>query len=247
MGIDIKINVFEGPLDLLLHLIEKNKVDIYDIPISEITSQYLDYIRSMEEEDLDVMSEFLVMAATLLKIKAKMLLPVKEETAEEEEDPREELVRRLIEYKIYKYASLKLKEREMYAEKSFFHSPDIPPQVMAYKEEVDPEDLLSDITLQRLSEVFSFVMRKRVEKVDTIRSDFGQIKQEEIKLEDKVIEVSNYIKKHKQISFCDLLNDQETKEAIIVTFLAILELMKMGRILASQEEIGKDIYIKALE
>ena len=97
MGIDIKVNAFEGPLDLLLHLIEKNKVDIYDIPISEITSQYLDYIRSMEEEDLDVMSDFLVMAATLLKIKAKMLLPVKEEE-EEEGDPREELVRRLIEY-----------------------------------------------------------------------------------------------------------------------------------------------------
>ena len=118
MGIDIKINAFEGPLDLLLHLIEKNKVDIYDIPISEITSQYLDYIRSMEEEDLDVMSDFLVMAATLLKIKAKMLLPVNEEE-EEEGDPREELVRRLIEYKIYKYASLQLKEREMTAEKSF--------------------------------------------------------------------------------------------------------------------------------
>ena len=84
MGIDIKVNAFEGPLDLLLHLIEKNKVDIYDIPISEITSQYLDYIRSMEEEDLDVMSDFLVMAATLLKIKAKMLLPVKEEEEEEE-------------------------------------------------------------------------------------------------------------------------------------------------------------------
>ena len=136
MGIDIKVNAFEGPLDLLLHLIEKNKVDIYDIPISEITSQYLDYIRSMEEEDLDVLSDFLVMAATLLKIKAKMLLPVNEEE-EEEGDPREELVRRLIEYKIYKYASLQLKEREMTAEKSFFRSPDIPPQVLAYREEID--------------------------------------------------------------------------------------------------------------
>ena len=132
MGIDIKVNAFEGPLDLLLHLIEKNKVDIYDIPISEITSQYL-----------DVMSDFLVMAATLLKIKAKMLLPVKEEE-EEEGDPREELVRRLIEYKIYKYASLQLKEREMMAEKSFFRSPDIPPQVLAYREEIDPVQMLSE-------------------------------------------------------------------------------------------------------
>ena len=125
MGIDIKVNAFEGPLDLLLHLIEKNKVDIYDIPISEITSQYLDYIRSMEEEDLDVMSDFLVMAATLLKIKAKMLLPVKEEE-EEEGDPREELVRRLIEYKIYKYAAEELKDLSVDAQKVFFKPETVP-------------------------------------------------------------------------------------------------------------------------
>ena len=246
MGIDIKINVFEGPLDLLLHLIEKNKVDIYDIPISEITSQYLSYIRSMEEEDLDVMSEFLVMAATLLKIKAKMLLPAGEE-GEEEGDPREELVRRLIEYKIYKYASLQLKEREMAAEKSFFRSPDIPPQVLTYREDVDPQEILSDITLQRLSEVFSFVMRKRQDKLDPIRSEFGEIKQEEIKLEDKMTEVSNYIMKYKNVSFYDLLNEQETKEAVIVTFLSVLELMKTGKIYARQDDVGSDIYIEAVE
>lgn len=246
MGIDIKINVFEGPLDLLLHLIEKNKVDIYDIPISEITSQYLSYIQQMEEEDLDVMSEFLVMAATLLKIKAKMLLPGKEEE-EAEEDPREELVRRLIEYKIYKYASLQLKQREMTAEKSFFRSPDIPPQILAYKEDVDPSEILSDVTLQRLSEVFSFVIKKRQQKVDPIRSEFGQIKQEEIKLEDKITEVMNYIEKYRNIKFYDLLDEQETKEALIVTFLSILELMKMGKISVRQEDIGDDIYIQAVE
>lgn len=104
MALDIKLNVFEGPLDLLLHLIEKNKVDIYDIPIAEITEQYMEYIQAMKEAKLDSMSDFLVMAATLLKIKVKMLLPAPEEE-EEEGDPREELVRRLIEYKIYKYAS----------------------------------------------------------------------------------------------------------------------------------------------
>ena len=245
MGIDIKINVFEGPLDLLLHLIEKNKVDIYDIPISEITSQYLSYIQQMEKEDLDVMSEFLVMAATLLKIKAKMLLPGKEE--EEEKDPREELVRRLIEYKIYKYASLQLKQREMTAEKSFFRSPDIPPQILAYKEDVDPSEILSDVTLQRLSEVFSFVMKKRQQKVDPIRSEFGQIKQEEIKLEDKITEVMNYIEKYRNIKFYDLLDEQETKEVLIVTFLSILELMKVGKISVRQEDIGDDIYIQAVE
>ena len=246
MGIDIKVNAFEGPLDLLLHLIEKNKVDIYDIPISEITSQYLDYIRSMEEEDLDVMSDFLVMAATLLKIKAKMLLPVNEEE-EEEGDPREELVRRLIEYKIYKYASLQLKEREMTAEKSFFRSPDIPPQVLAYREEIDPVQMLSEVTLQRISEVFQFVMRKRQDKLDPIRSEFGEIKQEKIKLEDKITEVYNYIIQYKEVNFYDLLNEQETKEAVIVTFLAVLELMKTGKIYVQQENIEDDIFIRALE
>lgn len=246
MGIEIKIDAFEGPLDLLLHLIEKNKVDIYDIPISEITSQYLSYIQTMKDANLDVMSEFLVMAATLLKIKAKMLLPAKEEQ-EEEEDPREELVRRLIEYKIYKYASLQLKKREIDAEKSFFKSSDIPPEVLAYKEDVDPEELLSDMTLQRLSEIFSFVMKKRVDKLDPIRSEFGQIKQEEIKLEDKIIEVGDYVQRHKNIKFYDLLDEQETKEALIVTFLSVLELMKMGKIHVHQDQIGDDIYIQALE
>ena len=104
MAIPVKINVFEGPLDLLLHLIEKNKIDIYDIPIVEITDQYMEYLHSMEQEDLGTMSEFMVMAATLLDIKCKMLLP-KEVNEEGEEDPREELVQKLLEYKMYKYMS----------------------------------------------------------------------------------------------------------------------------------------------
>ena len=108
-ALDVKLNVFEGPLDLLLHLIEKNKVQIFDIPIVTITDQYIEYINNMEEEDLDVMSEFLVMAATLIRIKSKMLLPKDEEVSEEEEDPRDELVRRLLEYKMYKYAACELK------------------------------------------------------------------------------------------------------------------------------------------
>ena len=246
MKIDIKLDVFEGPLDLLLHLIEKNKVSIYDIPIVEITNQYMEYIREMEKTySMESMSEFLVMAATLLKIKSKMLLPQPEK--EEEEDPREELVRRLTEYKIYKYASLQLKEREMMAEKSFFRSPDIPPQVLAYREEIDPVQMLSEVTLQRISEVFQFVMRKRQDKLDPIRSEFGEIKQEEIKLEDKITEVYKYIIQYKEVNFYDLLNEQETKEAVIVTFLAVLELMKTGKIYVQQENIEDDIFIRALE
>ena len=113
MGIPVKLQVFEGPLDLLLHLIDKNKIDIYDIPIVEITNQYMDYIRAMEREDLNVMSEFLVMAATLLDIKCKMLLPKEVTEDGEEEDPRQELVEQLLQYKMYKYMSYELRDREL--------------------------------------------------------------------------------------------------------------------------------------
>ena len=111
MALEVKLEVFEGPLDLLLHLIEKNKVDIYDIPIVEITEQYLDYIRQMQTEDMNVMSEFLLMAATLLDIKCRMLLPREVNEEGEEEDPRQELVQQLLEYKMYKYMAQELEER----------------------------------------------------------------------------------------------------------------------------------------
>lgn len=246
MAIEVKLNIFEGPLDLLLHLIEKNKVDIYDIPIFEITKQYVDYVRAMQEEDLDVMSEFLVMAATLLKIKSKMLLP-KQEDDEEEEDPREELVRRLIEYKIYKYASMQLKEQEYEASKVFFKEKDLPEEVLLYREEVDPKEVIGDTTLLELQKVFQFVMRKRVDKLDPIRSKFGEIKKEEISLEDKLVEVENIIFQKKRIIFRELLEGQESKEMVVVTFLSILELIKVGKVNVTQEGIGQEIQIQALE
>ena len=113
MAISVKLNVFEGPLDLLLHLIDKNKIDIYDIPIVEITDQYMEYIHAMEKEDLGVMSEFMVMAATLLDIKCRMLLPKEVNEDGEEEDPRAELVQKLLEYKMYKYMSYELRDKTM--------------------------------------------------------------------------------------------------------------------------------------
>ena len=177
-AIDVKLNVFEGPLDLLLHLIEKNKVNIYDIPIVTITEQYLEYVNNMEEEDLDVMSEFLVMAATLIKIKSKMLLPKDEEDPEDEEDPREELVRRLLEYKMYKYAAGELKE---------------------------------------------------------------------ISLEEKMAEVREEVRGLEGINFRTLLEMQASKMNIIVTFLAILELMKIGAIAIRQEDIFGEIIIDSLD
>ena len=126
MGIPVKLEVFEGPLDLLLHLIDKHKIDIYDIPIVMITEQYMEYIQQMETKDMDVMSEFLVMAATLVRIKSKMLLPPEVNEEEEIVDPRQELVERLLEYKMYKYASYELKDKQLDASTMMFKNPTIP-------------------------------------------------------------------------------------------------------------------------
>ena len=152
MDMTVKLQVFEGPLDLLLHLLEKNKVNIYDIPIVEITNQYMEYIAEMKRQDLNVMSEFLVMAATLLDIKSKMLLPKQETVEEEEEDPRAELVQQLLEYKMYKCMAYELRDRQLDAQRVMFKEPTIPKEVLAYEQPVDLTELVSDMTLAKLND-----------------------------------------------------------------------------------------------
>ena len=245
MEMTVKLQVFEGPLDLLLYLLEKNKVNIYDIPIVEITDQYMEYIDEMRQRDLEVMSEFLVMAATLLSSKAKMLLPKKKNEDEEEVDPREELVQQLLEYKMYKYMAYELKDRQIDAEKSMYKKPTIPEEVKSYEEPVNLDELVKGITLQKLNKIFKDVMKKQVDKVDPIRSKFGKIEKEEFSLEEKMLYVENYALNRSKFSFKNLLEEQSSKTEIIVTFLAILELMKSGKIYISQEEIFGDICIES--
>lgn len=245
MALPVKIENFEGPLDLLLHLIDVNKFNIFDIPIVEITEQYLEYVRNMDKRDLNVMSEFLVMAATLLEIKAKMLLPVEVDEEGEEIDPREELVQKLLEYKMYKYMSYELKDRMQDAAKAMYKAPTIPEEVEGYIEPVDLEKLLGDLTLKRLNDIFQSVMKRQNEKLDPIRSKFGKIEKEEVSLEDKLEFVDSYAKEHGTFSFRKLLEGQKSKMQIVVTFLAILELMKMGKIMIEQEDTFADIIITA--
>lgn len=244
MDLNVKLQVFEGPLDLLLHLLEKNKVSIYDIPIAEITRQYIAYIQEMERQDLNIVSEFLVMAATLLDIKSRMLLP-KEEKEEEATDPRAELVQRLLEYKMYKCMSYELKGRQAEAQKALFKPPTIPEEVRQYEEPVDLQDLLSDVTLRKLKSIFQSMMRRQEDKIDPIRSRFGKIEREEISLEDRMAYLEQYILDHAKFSFRGLLEAQCTKMEVIVTFLSVLELMKTGKIHISQEHIFDDIIIYA--
>ncbi len=247
MGISYKLDNFEGPLDLLLHLIEKNKVNIYDIPIATITEQYLDFVNHMETEDLNIVSEFLVMAATLIDIKARMLLPRETNEEGEEEDPRAELVARLLEYKYYKYMSMELKDREVGAERLLYKSPSIPPEVAKYEPPVDLDKLLDGLTLAKLQEIFRAVTKRKSDRVDPIRSRFGNIRRESISLEDKIKSVMDYARVHRKFSFRGLLEQQPDRILVVVTFLALLELMKIGKIRLTQEHLFDDMFIETLE
>ena len=244
MAISVKLEAFEGPLDLLLHLIEKNKVDIYDIPIVMITEQYLDYIKAMETEDMNVMSEFLVMAATLLDIKCRMLLPKEVNEDGEEEDPRAELVEKLLEYKMYKFMSYELKDKMDEAANSFFKGPTIPKEVAVYREPVDTSQLLAGLTLEKLNAIYKSIIRRQENKLDPIRSKFGTIEKEEVSLSEKMLEMKEFARTHKKFSFRNLLESQCSRVQVIVTFLSVLELMKMGHIQVEQKELFDDISIE---
>ncbi|HJA66855.1 segregation/condensation protein A [Lachnoclostridium sp. An169] len=244
MGIPVKLEVFEGPLDLLLHLIDKNKIDIYDIPIVEITNQYMEYIRNMQREDMNIMSEFLVMAATLLDIKCRMLLPKEVTEDGEEEDPRQELVEQLLQYKMYKYMAYELKERQTDADCVLYRKPEIPEEVQEYVEPVDLDLLLGDLTLAKLNRIFKDVMRRQTDKIDPVRSRFGKIEKEEVTLSDRFDHIHEYMKTHQRFSFRQLLEEQKSKMQIVVTFLAVLELIKVGEIHVEQEHICGEIMIE---
>lgn len=243
MSIEFKLDAFEGPLDLLLHLIEKNKVDIYDIPIVEITDQYMEYIQAMKDTDLNLASEFLVMAATLLSIKAKMLLPQEEDEEGEEIDPREELVQKLLEYKMYKYMSYELRNRQQYAGKNVYKQASLPKEVLDYKEPVNYDELLSDVDLEKLNRIFSEIARRFAMRADAKNGGFGTIEMEEVSIEEKTEYIIDYAKKNRCFSFRNLLKKQKSKSELIVTFLSILELMKTGEIHIKQDNIFDDIII----
>ena len=247
MNLEFKLEAFEGPLDLLLALIEKNKINIYDIPIAEITQQYLDYVDSMETDDMDYMSDFIVEAATLIRIKSKMMLPVPEVNEEGEEiDPRAELVERLLEYKMYKYISGQLKDKQIDASKYLFKPSTIPDEVLNYKEEIDVKELLEDVTLTRLKDIFNDLVKKKEDRIDPVRSKFGKIVKEDTDIRKTIYELQAYGLKNRKFSFRTYMEKLNTKMEMIVSFLAILELIRMERIKIVQDDLFCDIIIDYL-
>ena len=246
MGISVKLEAFEGPLDLLLHLIDKNKVNIYDIPIADITEQYMEYVRKMQEENLDIVSEFLVMAATLLDIKCRMLLPKEVDEEGNEEDPRAELVEQLLEYKLFKAMAEELKGQQLDALKTYYRKPDIPEEVSGYTPPVDLNEVVGDVNLIKLNAIFADVMKRKEDKVDPVRSKFGKIEKEEVTMSEKLVDIKAFMMEHKSFGFRELLMKGASKVAVIVTFLVVLELMKTGFITVKQEGTCEEIYIDVI-
>lgn len=212
----VRLEMFEGPLDLLLHLIHKNEIDITNIPIALITEQYLEYLKLIKVLNLDVAGEYLLMASTLLHIKSKMLLPTSSEEEEEEgEDPRAELVRKLLEYQKYKNAAAELEGRPMLDRDVFIR--------LALMDDVEPrEEERIEVNLFELLEVFRQVLEKAKPEA------FHEVILERISVEEKVQEILSLLQREKRsIAFHLLFPEEASRRVIVVTFLAILELVKM--------------------
>ena len=240
-----KLDDFEGPLDLLLHLIDRNKYNILDIPIASITAQYMEQIAQMDQDRLESMSDFLVMAATLLEIKARMLLPPEKDEEGQDIDPRSELVEQLLQHKMYKYLSEDLQKRQDGAETAFYRQEAIPEEVKSYREPVDLDDLLGDVTLARLHEVFLDIMRRREDRIDTAHSSFGRIEKEEVDAKEVLRNVTGSIYQKKRCTFRSLVTAKKGKMYTVVAFLTILELMRMGRVGVEQDDTFGEIVITA--
>ncbi|HDQ03316.1 MAG TPA: segregation/condensation protein A [Deltaproteobacteria bacterium] len=222
----IKLDIFEGPLDLLLHLIKKNEIDIYNIPVSLIAEQYLKYLKMIKSLNLDLAGEYLVMASTLVHIKSRMLLPEPEETEEEEErDPRAELVRQLLEYQAFKEAAADLSGRPILERDVFTRGAFLPGE----KEKALPdEEELIEINIFELIEAF----HRLVSRIK--REDLLEIDMEKLSVTDIINDIMQRLSTEKNLTFDEMLGDIKSRRRIIYTFLALLELIKLRMVKAYQ-------------
>lgn len=246
MELQIKIQNFEGPFDLLLHLIKKNQLDIYNINISEITGQYMEYIENLKEMDLEVTSEFIVIAATLLQIKSRELLPKVQKEEEEEEElegnPEKILLDKLIEYKKFKNIAEYLNKR---LEKGFtvFSKK---PEIIEKKEEKE-EGIYINISILELYNLYNELITNYNDKLNLNNTMPDRIQIEEFKIEDKMDYLKSQLIKNKNISFSQLRKSCSCKGEIIVTFLALLELIRIKIVKVVQEGNFKEIYLEGME
>lgn len=229
MTYQVRLVQFEGPLDLLLHLIRRDKINIYDIPISHITREYLAYIEIMQDLELELAGEFFVMAATLMRIKSQMLLPRHEGLAEEEVDPRDELVRNLLEYRTFKEAARDLAAKEEDRRKVF-------PRTAAPPVDEPVEEGI-DVSLFDLLEALQGVLKNLKQQA------VYHIVPDSVTVEQKIETIRGTLGRRSEVLFTELFGPEITKIEVIVTFLAILEMVKLGELVARQMSRGTDIWL----
>lgn len=231
----VKLEVFEGPLDLLLYLIKKEEVDIYDIPIERITNQYMEYLTIMKLLNLEVAGEFLVMASTLMYIKSRLLLPVDQQVtdaeAEEGEDPRWELIRQLVEYKKFKDAAAQLGKREEEQANIFVRTGET-------GLEVNKEVPLAEVSIFDLINAFNDVLKKA-----NAREDFREIIEEKFTVSDKIEEILYTLRDRAEMIFNDLFAQAQSRTEVVVTFLALLELIRLKRLKVQQIAAFEEIHV----
>lgn len=233
MSYKIKLEIFEGPLDLLLYLVKKDHLNIYDIPIAKVTEQYLQYLNLMQLLDLNIAGEFLVMAADLLKIKSKMLLPAEELAQEEqEEDPREELVKRLLEYEKFKQIAEELREKEI-SQKEIFKRP----KVEIETEKVGDKEVYFEASIFDLINAFSKALK------DIPKDVFYEVIKDEFTIEEKIHQLLHNLLVVPSLKLSQIFSQAKNKIDVIVTFLAILELIRMKEAVAFQKDLFGDIEI----
>ncbi|EFM09827.1 chromosome segregation and condensation protein ScpA [Paenibacillus curdlanolyticus YK9] len=243
MTVTYKLETFEGPLDLLLHLIDKAEIDIHEVSISEITDQYMEYLQAMQELELDVTSEFLVMAATLLSIKSKQLLPKPpvieldeyDDWQDDGPDPQEELIARLLEYRKFKLIAADLREKELESSLVYAKEPEDLSPFMKEQLTNPVEGLHIDDLVRAFQKALRRAARRNV--VATVRRD-------ELSVKDRILDIMEVLKQYETVRFSKLIRQNMDRHEIVVTFLAILELMKMKHIRCHQHQVFDDIVIQ---
>ncbi len=232
----VRLDVFEGPLDLLLYLIKRDEIDIYDISIERITGQYLEYMEAFKILDIELAGEFIVMAANLIYLKSRSLLPVHQQPPEEEaeeEDPRWELIRQLVEYKKFKDAAAHLQDREMLREHLFGRQPEKPDF------EAQENLLLGEVGIFDLINAFQKVLKR----IDGKKEDLREIFEENFTVSDKIDAIRQRMLTHERVLFTDLFADAASRTEVVVTFLALLELIRLKQLRVAQSDNFGEILI----
>jgi segregation and condensation protein A len=243
MSYRLNLDVFEGPFDLLLYLIKKNEIDIYDIPIADILEEFLAYVEMIKELDLDVAGDFILMGATLMHIKSRMLLPQESLALEEggEMDPRADLVRQLLEYKRYKEVALKLESKELYQREVYWRAVGKPEEEAGTPAEEEPMPEFQEVNLFDLLTAFKQVLAYA--RPETFR----EIDREEFKTSQKINEILDLLEQNSDLEFVELIRLQTSRLAMVTTFLAILELARLKAICIVQTNIFDPIVIRRLD